>query len=78
MDIVRNGYLDLAHVFTLGTTYDPFSTSTQINSTYLLDYIDRERMEASKWQPVWTTLSKVSKSCYGCNQIVVVAAIATR
>ena len=38
-NFVRNGFLDSAHVFTLGTIFEPFGTSTQINSTYLLDYM---------------------------------------
>ena len=38
-NFVRNGFLDSAHVFTLGKIFEPFGTSTQINLTYLLDYI---------------------------------------
>ena len=32
-NFVRNGYLDSAHVFTLEKAFQPFGTSTQINST---------------------------------------------
>ena len=38
--------LDSAHVFTLGTTFEPFGTSTKINSTYLLEYMVKIEMRS--------------------------------